>query len=230
MTRLGTKPIVVLSGPITLLVIDASGLGRAWTPAAAGPRIAQPGPGAVVWEAESSKADFLMHVEARMEFDGFVDFKLDVAAGATSRSTTFGWKSRWCPEAARYMMGLGFKGGAAAGEVRMGLGPEEEPGFPLDRRRQRRTPGRLRAENYSRPLNTNFYLSKPLNLPPSWWNEGRGGDGRRPGPGPAVIDGLRSGPRRIGRARHSTSTSLCSHAFQTDRPENPFRRPLLPLF
>jgi hypothetical protein len=32
----------------------------------------------------------------------------------------------------------------------------------------------LRAENYSRPLNTNFYLSKPLNMPPSWSNDGLG--------------------------------------------------------
>jgi hypothetical protein len=33
----------------------------------------------------------------------------------------------------------------------------------------------LWAENYSRPLNTNFYLLKPLNLPPSWYNLGKGG-------------------------------------------------------
>ena len=33
----------------------------------------------------------------------------------------------------------------------------------------------LKDENYIRPLNTNFYLSKPLNMPPSWFNEGKGG-------------------------------------------------------
>ena len=32
----------------------------------------------------------------------------------------------------------------------------------------------LRAENYVRPLNTNFYLQKPLLLPTSWGNGGRG--------------------------------------------------------
>jgi hypothetical protein len=32
----------------------------------------------------------------------------------------------------------------------------------------------LRAENYVRPLNTNFYLQKPLLLPPSWGNSGKG--------------------------------------------------------
>jgi hypothetical protein len=33
----------------------------------------------------------------------------------------------------------------------------------------------FRDENYSRPLNTNFYLLKPLVLPRSWWNQGKGG-------------------------------------------------------
>ena len=33
----------------------------------------------------------------------------------------------------------------------------------------------LRDNNYERPLNTNFYQSKPLNLPKSWYNDSRGG-------------------------------------------------------
>jgi hypothetical protein len=33
----------------------------------------------------------------------------------------------------------------------------------------------LRDENYVRPLNTNFYLQKPLVLPTSWGNGGKGG-------------------------------------------------------
>ena len=32
----------------------------------------------------------------------------------------------------------------------------------------------LRSDNYVRSLNTNFYLQKPLNLPTSWGNGGRG--------------------------------------------------------
>ena len=33
----------------------------------------------------------------------------------------------------------------------------------------------FRAENYRRPLNTNFYKMQPLNMPPSWFNDGKGG-------------------------------------------------------
>lgn len=32
----------------------------------------------------------------------------------------------------------------------------------------------FRAENYRRPLNTNFYKMQPLNMPPSWFNDGKG--------------------------------------------------------
>ncbi len=33
----------------------------------------------------------------------------------------------------------------------------------------------LKDDKYSRPLNTNFYHSKPLVMPASWANGGRGG-------------------------------------------------------
>lgn len=33
----------------------------------------------------------------------------------------------------------------------------------------------FRAENYRRPLNTNFYKMQPLNMPPSWFTNGKGG-------------------------------------------------------
>ncbi len=63
----------------------------------------------------------------------------------------------------------------------------------------------LRDDNYVRPLNTNFYQSQPLNLPPSWYNGGRGG---------IRIETPTAGDRRrttrardiSPRARHCTST------------------------
>jgi hypothetical protein len=78
-------------------------------------------------------------------------------------------------DAAKYILGLGLKGskrpdtmnwkwdisqhqeGAWLGAVNKGLQYV------------------LRDKNYVRPLNTNFYQNQPLNLPTSWYNEGRGG-------------------------------------------------------
>jgi hypothetical protein len=164
----------VTAGPIRLRVIDAAGVERAWVPDIAGPRVAQPGPGAVVWKADSSNDDFLMHVEARMEFDGFVDYKVAVEARRDVDVNDIRLDVPWREASARYMMGLGFKGG---------LRPETFD-WAWDQKKNQDAlwigtvnaglQVGLRAENYSRPLNTNFYLSKPLNMPPSWWNGGKG--------------------------------------------------------
>jgi hypothetical protein len=64
-----------------------------------------------------------------------------------------------------------------------------------------------RAENYSRPLNTNFYLSKPLNMPPSWWNEGRGAVAVR-----TVAEGAAGGS-----AAGSAAATLKSGSVKRDR-------------
>ena len=54
----------------------------------------------------------------------------------------------------------------------------------------------LRDEKYSRPLNTNFYLQKPLLLPASWGNEGKGGINIREA-GDTVLVNCYSGDRSM---------------------------------
>lgn len=133
-------------------------------------------PGAVCWKAENEipGLHLLLEVKGRMEFDGFVEFRLKLTAAEETEvddiRLTFALKE----EVARYMMGLGFKGGRrpqnfswswerGKNQDSLWLGTVNA-GLQIQ----------LWAENYSRPLNTNFYTLKPLNLPPSWWNEGRG--------------------------------------------------------
>jgi hypothetical protein len=206
MTRLQAKPVPVTAGPIQLKVFDEAGREHAWTPSLTGPRLGQRGPGAVVWEADNCNGGLLMRVEARMEFDGFVDMKVALTAQSDMSVADIRLEVPWAPEAARYMMGLGRKGGTRPesfdwtwdqkknqdalwiGSVNAGL----QVG--------------LRAENYSRPLNTNFYLSKPLRMPPSWWNNGRGtvtvrtdAPARRGAKVRAAVMTASSGPRTLRR-------------------------------
>jgi len=54
----------------------------------------------------------------------------------------------------------------------------------------------LRDENYVRPLNTNFYQNQPLLMPPSWYNDGRGGIRIRE-EGGAVVARNYTGSRRL---------------------------------
>ncbi|MCK7460882.1 MAG: DUF6067 family protein [Sphingobacterium sp.] len=95
-----------------------------WTPSVTGPRVGRRGPGAVVWEADNCNGDFLMRLEARMEFDGFVEYKVAVYRPAAMRRRRR-HPARGALEPGgrrRYMMGLGLQGRHAAGERSTGPG------------------------------------------------------------------------------------------------------------
>jgi hypothetical protein len=217
--RPDSRPL--LASPVELVVIPKDGPGLIWR--GDGPRFVSRSPGAVDWEARGLAGPLALSCRGRMEFDGFVDFKLDLAAGAAVEVEDIRLEIRLVAAAARYMMGLGFKGG---------LRPERFE-WAWDQKKNQDSlwigdvnaglQVSLRDENYSRPLNTNFYLSKPLNLPPSWWNEGRGGctvGERLPG---AVIVSAFSGPRRIraGEQLHFNFTLLLT-PFKPIDPKNHF--------
>ena len=79
-------------------------------------------------------------------------------------------------DVARYLMGLGFKGGARPAVVRVDVGRRKNnqdsawigdinAGLQFT----------LKDDKYVRPLNTNFYTMKPLVMPASWFNGGKGG-------------------------------------------------------
>lgn len=134
-------------------------------------------PGTVEWNATSTSAELQMEVSASLEFDGYLAYKVRLTAMQDLDLKDITMHIPFQPEKAKYMMGLGLKGGyrpdsnyqwkwdvahknqdgAWIGTVNAGLQYS------------------LRDEHYVRPLNTNFYLQKPLLLPASWGNEGRGG-------------------------------------------------------
>ncbi len=224
MTRLSTKAVAVTPYPIKLIVRDGRGSELNWTPAGPAPRPTRKGPGAVVWEAESAAGDLRMKLSARMEFDGFVDYKVAVTALRDMDVSDIMLDVPFSDNCARYMMGLGVKGGPTIGTVfewtwdqknnqdALWLG-SVNAGMQVS----------LRAENYSRPLNTNFYLSKPLAMPPSWWNEGRGAVRLGKTSGTTHMEAS-SGPRtiRAGEALHFDFTLLIT-PFKTIDPPAHFR-------
>ena len=132
-------------------------------------------PGAVQWKSENTAGDFDIVIHGQMEFDGYVDFQVTFKA---RKETSVGDIRLLVPMSnaiARYMMGMGVKGGDRPAQFQwtwdekrnqdaVWLG-DVNAGFQLS----------FRDQNYVRPLNTNFYLSKPLNMPPSWFNGGKGG-------------------------------------------------------
>jgi hypothetical protein len=156
-------------------------------------------PGTVEWKAISTNDTLQMEVTASLEFDGFMTYKVKVKALNDVSLKDITMHIPLKKDIARYMMGLGQKGGyrpenfewkwdvthknqdgAWIGNVNAGLQYS------------------LRDEKYVRPLNTNFYLQKPLVLPSSWGNDNKGGinvkfDGK------AVLVNNYSGERKLNK-------------------------------
>jgi len=162
----------VLAGPMALVVVDGRGTPLEWGPGtmAFGKRA----PGRVEWTFERAAPGLRLEGRAAMEMDGFLEFKVRLSAESALEVKDIRLEIPWSAAAARYMMGLGAKGGLRPAELQWSWDQKKnqdslwlgdvDAGMQVG----------LRAENYRRPLNTNFYLSQPLALPPSWWNGGKG--------------------------------------------------------
>jgi hypothetical protein len=192
----------LLASPIALVLIEKSGGALKWN--GDGPRFVKLTPGAVVWEAESRSGLFVLSCSAQMEFDGFVEFKLRLEAESAAEVDDIRLEIPLVRDVAKYMMGLGFKGGLRPSQFEWAWDQTKNQDALWIGDVNAGLQVNWRDENYSRPLNTNFYLSKPLNLPPSWWNEGKGGcTVKEKGDGTVLVTAS-SGPRllRAGEVLH----------------------------
>jgi hypothetical protein len=153
--------------------------------------------GTVQWTATNTSDNLQMDVEGSLEFDGFVSYNIKVTALTDIDLRNISMHIPFEKKEAKYIMGLGLKGeqrpdsvlwkwdvahknqdGAWIGNVNAGLHYS------------------LRDENYIRPLNTNFYLQKPLLLPTSWGNDNKGGIDIFQ-KGNSILSNNYSGPRSI---------------------------------
>jgi hypothetical protein len=174
MTSIGTTPNHVLADPFQFNVKDKAGNIERWKTGQL--KIKQTEPGTVTWASSSSNKDVSLGVSARVEFDGFINYQVKLTALNDVSLDDIQMVIPFSKGASEYMMGLNEKGskrpdnyewhwdvahknqdGAWIGNVNAGLQFS------------------LRDDKYVRPLNTNFYLSKPLVLPSSWGNDGKGG-------------------------------------------------------
>ncbi len=177
MTGIGTRAQPVLASPMRFDVeaVDDTGAVRTLKTVTSGVRFTRREPGTVSWVATTTSAEWALEVRGTLEFDGAAQYEMRLRA---TKALTLGDVRLTMPYtrvASTYAMGLGLKGqkrpstfgwnwnvatknqdGAWLGGVNAGLQFS------------------LRAENYVRPLNTNFYLQKPLLLPSSWGNGGQG--------------------------------------------------------
>jgi len=185
----------LLAGPMALVVENSAGESLVWT--ASGVDFVSRKPGAVAWTFQNGSGPVRVEGRARMEMDGFCEFKVRVSVDEVFEVKDIRLDIPFVRDVARYMMGLGFKGGYRPSEFAWAWDRTKNQDALWVGDVNAGLQVGLRAENYSRPLNTNFYLSKPLNLPPSWHNDGLGTVTVRETAGGAVLVSATSGRRTL---------------------------------
>jgi hypothetical protein len=192
----------LLAAPMGLVIDRADGVPLAWQDLDV--KVTDIKPGVIRWRAESRAEGWSALTEALLECDGFAQFQVTLTATADRRVKDISLRIPLRREAAKYMMGLGFKGGLRPERFHWMWDPRNNQDALWVGAVNAGLQVSLRGENYARPLNTNFYLSKPLLMPPAWHNQGRGGVLVEDRPGGIVLLKAYGGPRAVrqGEALH----------------------------
>lgn len=98
----------ILDGPVQLLAVRG---GRQLDWKGGGPAVVRKTDGAVSWETHLHDGQTRLDIAAKMECDGYVDYQVTLKAGADINLDDIQLKIPYAPGVARYMMGLGRKGG-----------------------------------------------------------------------------------------------------------------------
>ncbi len=173
MTSIGETSRELLAGPVQLTATGADGRETVWS--SSGWRVVEHDTGVIIWEATSSAGALRMQVTGSLEFDGNAEFAVALTADAEVSLRDVRLEIPLRPEAARYMMGLGYKGGARPDSLDWTWEVKHNQDGAWLGDVNAGVQFSLKDDQYSRPLNTNFYLSKPLVMPASWANAGQGG-------------------------------------------------------
>lgn len=131
--------------------------------------------GAVAWQTASSAGDLGVTTRAQMEFDGNIEFSIRLTARNRVALDDVHLDIPIVKDVAKYMLGLGVKGGLrpAALDWKWDVKNNQDGAWLGDVNAGLQFS--LKDEKYVRPLNTNFYTLKPLVMPTSWANDGKGG-------------------------------------------------------
>ncbi|MBB6502268.1 glycoside hydrolase domain-containing protein [Pedobacter cryoconitis] len=174
MTAIDKRPRPLLASPFTLIAEEANGSAVQWKTSK--PILKQPEQGEVEWTAVNTSPSLQMNIKASLEFDGFVNYSVKITALKDVNLKDIRMVIPFKNEVAEYMMGLNLKGGKIPADYqwKWDVKHKNQDGAWIGT-----VNGgirfALRDENYTRPLNTNFYLDKPLTLPSSWGNHDLGG-------------------------------------------------------
>ncbi len=174
MTSMSNKPVKILEKPMQFDVRKADGKTIHFSNSPL--HFTKKEPGTVEWKTTLSSTPLIITIKGHLEFDGFVHYQVQVKAlePVTLKDISLHIPIR--KAVADYFMGLGLKGGLRPKNIdwKWDVAHKNQDGGWIGTVNAG-IKFSLRAKNYERPLNTNFYLQKPLLAPTSWDNNGKGG-------------------------------------------------------
>jgi len=208
MTHLAESPRELLAAPIALLAEDANGQVLPWT--SDGVLFNKRAPGAVAWESASHAGPVKMDLHAQMEFDGNIEFNVTLDSTAVVKLNDFRLEIPLAADVARYVMGLGLKGGArpANFEWKWNVKRNQDSAWIGDVNAGLQFT--LKDDHYIRPLNTNFYQSQPLVMPASGTIMVREAVGLPSRAARLISSPVTAAHARWFRGKRSITTSACS--------------------
>lgn len=132
-------------------------------------------PAAVAWKALNQNDRFIMQLEGELESDGNITYKVTLVAREDASVDDVALRAELAPGVGKYMMGLGEKGGFCPDNFDWKWSVEKNQDAVWTGDVNAGLQLRFYDDKYERPLNTNFYHQKPLHMPASWCNNGKGG-------------------------------------------------------
>jgi hypothetical protein len=175
MTSIGATPTGLFIEPLHFHFYDANGKQPLhWKNG--GVQFTKKEAGTVAWQATNVSEALQMDVSASLEFDGFLSYFVRLTALQDMAFNDINFHLPFQPEVAKYLMGLGLKGGLRPDSLlwKWDVAHKNQDGAWIGDVNAG-IQFSFRDEHYVRPLNTNFYLQKPLVLPASWGNGNKGG-------------------------------------------------------
>ena len=193
MTGFNTNPEEILKQAINFEV-NATGKKQAWNTSSF--TIKQDSRGKASWKTINQSEDFSLIVTGSVEYDGMLNYHLQLISKKDIELDDIKLNVPMKRDAAHYILGLGNKGAKCPVKInwKWDIGRNQEGVWLGNVNKGLQYV--LRDLNYERPLNTNFYHSKPLNLPPSWYNHGKGGIRISTWPDEVLCENY-SGPRSL---------------------------------
>ena len=153
-------------------------------------------PGSVEWQSSSKGDGFILNCRAVMEFDGHITYELILKAQRPTQVKDIRLEIPFRRDVVKYLMGMGHKGGyrpkgffwkwnSELNQDSVWIG-DVSGGLQC----------KLKGPNYRRPV-FNQYKYGPLNIPPDWDNDGKGGCRLDEAGDDRVVLRAYSGPRSI---------------------------------